>query len=68
MMEEITLKSLDSRITKQVENAQKALDKNNTSYAIDIYSGILSRFPSCFEIRYLLRNAQKQTIKKSISK
>ena len=65
MMEEVTLKSLDPRIIKQVENAQKALDKNNPSYAIDIYSGILSRFPSCFEIRFLLRNAQKQTTRKS---
>ena len=64
-MEEFTLKSLDSRIIKQVENTQKTLENNNPSYAIDIYSGILSRFPSCFEIRYLLRNAQKQTIKKS---
>ena len=65
MMEEVTLKSLDPRIIKQVENAQKALDNNNPSYAIDIYSGILSRFPSCFEIRFLLRNAQKQTMRKS---
>ena len=64
-MEEVTLKSLDNRIVKQVENAQKALDNNNPSYAIDIYCGILSRFPNCVEIRYLLRNAQKKIVKKS---
>lgn len=58
-MEEVSLKDLDSRIQKQVENAHKAIDKNPT-YAVDILTNILSRNPSCLDARKHLRRAQKK--------
>ena len=61
-MEEITLKELDSRLHKQIENARKALDKNPT-YAVDILSNIVSRNPNCLEIRQILRQAQQRANK-----
>lgn len=61
-MEEITLKELDNRLHKQIENARKALDKN-PSYAVDILSNIVARNPNCLEIREILREAQHKANK-----
>lgn len=58
-MEEITLKDLDSRIQKQVDNARKAIDKNPT-YAVDILANIVSRYPGCLEARKFLRQSQQK--------
>ena len=51
-MEEITLKDLDPRLQKQVDNARKTVTKN-PAYAIDILSGIVARNPGCLEARTL---------------
>lgn len=56
-MQEVTLRDLDSRLQKQIENARKAVDKNPT-YAVDILSNIVNRNPSCLEARQILRSAQ----------
>jgi tetratricopeptide (TPR) repeat protein len=61
-MEEITLKELDSRLHKQIDNARKALDKN-PSYAMDILSNIVARNPNCLEAREILRQAQQKANK-----
>ncbi len=66
LMEEISLKDLDPRLQKQVENARKAADKNPT-YAVDILMNILSRNPGCLEAREILRQAQKRVTKGSKS-
>lgn len=59
-MEEVTLRDLDSRLQKQVENARKSLDKNPT-YAVDVLMNIVNRNPSCLEARKILRQAQKKS-------
>lgn len=56
---EVTLKELDPRLRKQIENAQKTLDKNPT-YTIDVCMGILQRNPGCLEVREILRKAQRR--------
>ncbi|WOO39824.1 tetratricopeptide repeat protein [Rubellicoccus peritrichatus] len=56
---EVSLKDLDPRLRKQVENAQKSADKNPT-YAIDVCMGILQRNPGCLEVREILRKAQRR--------
>lgn len=58
-MEEVSLKDLDSRIQKQVENAQKAIDKN-PAYAVDILLNIVNRHPACLEVRKQLRKSQQR--------
>jgi len=58
-MQEITLKDLDSRLQKQVENARKAIDKN-PAYAVDILSNVVSRNPGCLEVRKILRQSQQK--------
>lgn len=59
-LKETPLKDLDSRIQKQVDNAQRAMERGNASYAIDICFGILSRFPACLDVRKMLRKAQQK--------
>lgn len=54
---ETTIKDLDPRFIKQLENAEKSIDKN-PAYVIDICSTILSKYPSCVEVRKILRQAQ----------
>lgn len=56
-MQEVTLRDLDSRLQKQIENARKAMDKNPT-YAVDILTNIVNRNPGCLEARQILRSAQ----------
>lgn len=58
-IQELTLKDLDPRLRKQVENAEKTLQKNPT-YTIDICTGILQRHPGCLEVREILRKAQRR--------
>ncbi len=58
-MVEEKLKDLDPRLIKQVDNAQKTLDRN-PSYAIDVCMGILQRHPGCLEVRQILRKAQQR--------
>ncbi len=61
-MEELTLKDLDTRLQKQIENARKAVDKN-PSYAVDILTNIVSRYPACLDARKILRQAQQRATK-----
>lgn len=56
-MEEVTLRELDSRLYKQIENVRKALDKN-PSYSVDVMTNIVDRHPQCLEARKILRKAQ----------
>lgn len=58
-MEEITLKDLDPRLQKQIENARKSLDKNPT-YSVDVLTNIVNRNPGCVEARQFLRQAQQR--------
>lgn len=58
-MDEITLKDLDSRLQKQVDNARKAIDKN-PAYAVNILANIVSRHPGCLEVRQNLRHSQQK--------
>lgn len=52
------LKDLDPRLQKQVEAAQKAVEKGDVEYAFGVCSNILQRHPDCVEVRKLLRTAQ----------
>ena len=54
---EETLKDLDPRLLKQIETAEKTMDKN-PEYAIDICLTVLARNPSCVEVRKILRAAE----------
>lgn len=58
-MEESTLKDLDPRLQKQIENARKAVDKN-PAYAVDIMTNIVGRHPGCLDARKILRQAQQR--------
>ena len=58
-MDEISLKDLDSRLQKQVDNARKAIDKN-PAYAVNILTNIVSRHPGCLEVRQNLRQSQQK--------
>jgi len=57
-MTEPSIKELDPRFKKQVDNAEKSIGKN-AGYAIEVCTGILSRNPGCVEVRKILRKAQK---------
>lgn len=59
--QEISLKELDPRLRKQVENAQKSIDRN-ANYAIDVCTNILQRHPGCLDVRQILRRAQKRAV------
>ena len=54
---ETTIRDLDPRFIRQLENAEKSIDKN-PAYVIDICSTILAKYPSCVEVRKILRQAQ----------
>ncbi len=54
---EATMKDLDPRLIRQLESAEKSLDKN-PSYVMDICLTILKKYPSCVEVRKILRQAQ----------
>ncbi len=57
-IKEVLLKDLDPRLIKQVETAEKSIDKD-PSYAINVCLNILSKEPSCAEVRKILRKAQR---------
>ncbi len=51
------IKDLDPRFIRQLESAEKSIDKN-PAYVIDICCTILAKHPSCVEVRKILRQAQ----------
>ncbi len=51
------IKDLDPRFIRQIENAEKSIDKN-PAYAIDICCTVLNKHPSCSDVRKILRQAQ----------
>lgn len=58
--EEITetkVKDLDPRFIKQLESAERSIDKN-PGYTIDICATILAKYPSCVDVRKIMRQAQ----------
>ncbi len=57
-MPEVCLNALDSRYRNHIDKAEKALDKGNPGYAIDVYSALLKKHPECLEVRKVLRRAQ----------
>jgi len=65
MPEETTMKDLDPRLQKQVENARKAGDKGQFQYVADICMGILERQPGCLDVRRILHNARLRSGKKA---
>ena len=50
--------SLDPRLIKQLEAAEKSIDKGNPEYAIDVCMGILTKVPACSAVRKVLHRAQ----------
>jgi len=54
---EAKINDLDPRFIRQLENAEKSIDKN-PAYVIEICSSILSKYPSCVEVRKIMRQAQ----------
>ncbi len=58
---EEVLADLDPRLQKQVDAADKAIDKN-PSYAIEICSNILARNPGCLDVRKIMRKAQRRSV------
>ncbi len=57
-MPDVTVSSLDSRLQKQVENAQTALQRGNLDYVLDVAAQVLKAAPGCLPVRKLLRTAQ----------
>ena len=51
------IKNLDPRFIRQIESAEKSIDKN-PAYVIDICCTVLAKHPSCVEVRKILRQAQ----------
>lgn len=54
---EIQIKDLDPRFIKQLEAAEKSIDKN-PAYTADICATILNKYPACVEVRKIMRQAQ----------
>lgn len=54
---ETSIQDLDPRFVKQLESAEKSIDKN-PGYTIDICATILAKYPSCVEVRKIMRQAQ----------
>jgi len=50
--------SLDSRVQKQIENAQTALQRGNLDYVIEVTAQVLKAAPGCLPVRKLQRTAQ----------
>ena len=57
-IQEVALKDLDPRLQKQVENAQKSMEKGDVGLVIDVCTNILVRNPGCLDVRKILRMAQ----------
>jgi len=57
MIEEIPIAALDPRQIKQLESADQT-SRGNPTYALEIYSAILSQNPGCLELRRKLRALQ----------
>ncbi len=58
---EYTLKELDPRLQRYIDQADKAVEKTPQS-AIDLCTGILSQHPGAVEARKVLRKAQKKLV------
>jgi len=58
---EESLTDLDPRLQKQVDAADKAIEKN-PSYAIEICANILVRNPGCLDVRKIMRKAQRRSV------
>ena len=54
---EQSLKDIDQRLLRQLENAKKSMDRE-PAYAVDVCRSVLSKYPSCVEVRRMLRDAQ----------
>jgi len=57
-MPEIPVSSLDSRLQKQLENAQVALQRGNLEYVLEVTAQVLKTAPGCLPVRRLQRVAQ----------
>jgi tetratricopeptide (TPR) repeat protein len=60
-IKEITLKELDPRLQKQLEQHEKVIDRN-PAVVIEICNNILARNPGALDARRLLRKAQRKAI------
>ncbi|MDQ8201971.1 hypothetical protein [Pelagicoccus sp. SDUM812003] len=58
-MSEVSIKELDSRMRKQFDVAQLAVERGNYEYAVEICSSLLLEKPAFLEARQLLRQAQQ---------
>ncbi len=57
-MKEITVAELETRIRQQYERAQSAYAEGHADYTRDVAAHLLDQFPSCLELRQLLRVSQ----------
>ncbi len=54
---EQNIKDIDPRLLRQLEAAEKSMDKE-PGYTVDVCRSILLKYPSCVEVRRVLREAQ----------
>ena len=58
---EEALTEIDPRLQRQVDTADKAIDKNST-YSIEICMQILAKHPGCLDVRKIMRKAQRRAV------
>ena len=66
---ETQINDLDPRFIKQLESAEKSIDKN-PGYTVDICATILAKYPSCVEVRKIMRrlsleNTERETLSRN---
>lgn len=59
-MPDLTLKSLDVRQQKLIENASRAFERGNLDYTLTARAEVLAGMPGCLPVRRLQRAAMKQ--------
>lgn len=64
-MPDLTLKSLDLRQQKLIENASRAFERGNLEYTLTACAEVLEILPGCLPVRRLQRAAMKQKFNRS---
>lgn len=64
-MPDLTLKSLDVRQQKLIENASRAFERGNLDYTLTACAEVLAAVPGCLPVRRLQRAAMKQKFTRS---
>jgi tetratricopeptide (TPR) repeat protein len=61
-MPDVVVTALDSRVQKQIENSQIALQRGNLDYVLDVTAQVLKLAPGCVHVRRLQRIAQLRQV------